>query len=182
MAGAPAESVLGRPGYDGTLENNDVHCWASVKPGSSRHGYQGIKGAMNGEAFLAYIEQCLVPTLKRRDVVVIDDVPFHKVSVRHALTKKSTIAVLHQPFRTCEMTLPGAACSGRLAYRVDAENQKSCLVPLGTVAFGIEETTIGDKMFFVIVSQCIGAGRLIGEHRAKVLFAHRSSAIRRLLI
>jgi transposase len=37
-----------------------------------------IKGAMNGEAFLAYIEQCLVPTLKRRDVVVIDNVPFHK--------------------------------------------------------------------------------------------------------
>jgi hypothetical protein len=39
-----------------------------------------IKGAMNGEAFLAYIEQCLVPTLKRRDVVVIDNVPFHKAS------------------------------------------------------------------------------------------------------
>jgi transposase len=31
-----------------------------------------IKGAMNGEAFLAYIEQCLVPTLKRRDIVVVD--------------------------------------------------------------------------------------------------------------
>src|SRR5215469_1496997 len=28
-----------------------------------------IKGAMNGEAFLAYIEQCLAPTLKRRDVM-----------------------------------------------------------------------------------------------------------------
>ena len=39
-----------------------------------------IKGAMNGEAFLAYIEQCLVPTLKRRDVVVVDNVPFHKVA------------------------------------------------------------------------------------------------------
>ena len=38
-----------------------------------------IKGAMNGEAFLAYIEQCLVPTLRRRDIVVIDNVPFHKV-------------------------------------------------------------------------------------------------------
>jgi DDE superfamily endonuclease len=37
-----------------------------------------IKGAMNGEAFLAYIEQCLVPTLKRGDIVVIDNVPFHK--------------------------------------------------------------------------------------------------------
>src|SRR6266852_8563238 len=39
-----------------------------------------IKGAMNGETFLAYIEQCLVPTLKRRDVVVVDNVPFHKVA------------------------------------------------------------------------------------------------------
>ena len=39
-----------------------------------------IKGAMNGEAFLAYIEQCLVPTLKRKDIVVADNVPFHKVA------------------------------------------------------------------------------------------------------
>jgi transposase len=39
-----------------------------------------IKGAMNGEAFLVYIEKCLVPTLKRRDIVVIDNVSFHKVA------------------------------------------------------------------------------------------------------
>jgi DDE superfamily endonuclease len=39
-----------------------------------------IKGPMNGEAFLAYIEQCLVPKLKRRDIVVIDNVSFHKVA------------------------------------------------------------------------------------------------------
>jgi hypothetical protein len=26
-----------------------------------------IKGAMNGRTFLAYIEKCVVPTLKRRD-------------------------------------------------------------------------------------------------------------------
>jgi transposase len=38
-----------------------------------------IKGAMNGEAFLAYLEQCLMPKLKRRDMVVIDNVSFHKV-------------------------------------------------------------------------------------------------------
>ena len=38
-----------------------------------------IKGAMNGEAFLAYVEQCLVPTLKRGDIVVMDNVPAHKV-------------------------------------------------------------------------------------------------------
>jgi transposase len=39
-----------------------------------------IKGAMNGEAFLAYIEQCLVPTLRRGDIVVADNVSFHKVA------------------------------------------------------------------------------------------------------
>ena len=45
-----------------------------------------IKGAMNGEAFLAYVEQCLVPTLKRGDIVVMDNVPAHKVDgVREAI-------------------------------------------------------------------------------------------------
>jgi transposase len=39
-----------------------------------------IKGAMNGEAFLAYIEKCLAPTLKRKDIVVVDNVSFHKVA------------------------------------------------------------------------------------------------------
>jgi hypothetical protein len=29
-------------------------------------------GAINGEAFLAYIEQVLVPTLRRGDIVVMD--------------------------------------------------------------------------------------------------------------
>ena len=32
-----------------------------------------IRGAMNGEAFLAYVDQCLVPTLKRGDIVVMDN-------------------------------------------------------------------------------------------------------------
>jgi hypothetical protein len=31
-----------------------------------------IKGPLNGEAFLAYVEQCLVPTLKRGDIVVME--------------------------------------------------------------------------------------------------------------
>src|SRR5437764_14919516 len=44
-----------------------------------------IKGAMNGEAFLAYIEQCLVTTTKRRAKVVVDNVPFHKVQVVDAV-------------------------------------------------------------------------------------------------
>ena len=47
-----------------------------------------IEGAMNGEAFLAYVEQCLVPTLKRNDVVVVDNFAAHKVpGVRQAIEK-----------------------------------------------------------------------------------------------
>ena len=44
------------------------------------------KGPMNGEAFLAYVEQCLVPTLKRGDIVVMDNVPAQKVEgIREAI-------------------------------------------------------------------------------------------------
>jgi transposase len=38
-----------------------------------------IEGAMNGETFRAYIEQCLAPTLKPGETVVLDNVSTHKV-------------------------------------------------------------------------------------------------------
>jgi hypothetical protein len=38
-----------------------------------------VDGAMTGEIFLAYIEQCLAPTLKRGDIVVMDKLPVHRV-------------------------------------------------------------------------------------------------------
>lgn len=39
-----------------------------------------IEGAMNGETFLAYVEQCLAPTLNRGDIVVMDNLKAHKVA------------------------------------------------------------------------------------------------------
>ena len=39
-----------------------------------------IEGAMNGPMFLAYVKQCLVPTLKRGDIVLMDNLPVHKVA------------------------------------------------------------------------------------------------------
>jgi len=39
-----------------------------------------IEGPMNGELFLAYVEQCLVPTLKPNDIIVMDNVATHKVA------------------------------------------------------------------------------------------------------
>jgi transposase len=37
-----------------------------------------LDGPMNGEAFLAYVEQALVPELKPGDVVIMDNLPAHK--------------------------------------------------------------------------------------------------------
>ena len=43
-------------------------------------------GAMNGDVFLAYVEQVLAPTLSPGDVVVMDNLPAHKAAgVRDAI-------------------------------------------------------------------------------------------------
>jgi transposase len=53
-----------------------------------------LEGAMNGETFRAYIEQILAPTLKRRDIVFMDNVPIHKVAgVREAIEGRGAILV-----------------------------------------------------------------------------------------
>ena len=45
-----------------------------------------LDGAMHGDAFLAYVEQVLVPTLAPGDIVVMDNLPAHKpTAVRHAI-------------------------------------------------------------------------------------------------
>ena len=47
-----------------------------------------LDGPMNGPAFLAYVEQILVPTLEPGDVVVMDNLPAHKpIAVREAIER-----------------------------------------------------------------------------------------------
>lgn len=45
-----------------------------------------VDGAMNGDVFVAYIEQQVVPTLRRGDIVVMDNLSSHKrAAVRQAI-------------------------------------------------------------------------------------------------
>jgi transposase len=45
-----------------------------------------FKGAINGDLFLAYVEQVLVPTLTSGDIVIMDNLGSHKVAgVRQAI-------------------------------------------------------------------------------------------------
>jgi transposase len=47
-----------------------------------------VQGAMNGELFLAYIKQCLVPALRRGDTVVMDNCRIHlRPGIREAIEK-----------------------------------------------------------------------------------------------
>jgi transposase len=47
-----------------------------------------IEGAMNGEIFLAYVEQFLVPTLRRNDIVVMDSFRAHMIpGIKEAIEK-----------------------------------------------------------------------------------------------
>lgn len=45
-----------------------------------------LDGAMNGPAFLAYVEQVLAPTLRPGDIVIMDNLPAHKpTAIREAI-------------------------------------------------------------------------------------------------
>ena len=39
-----------------------------------------LDGPMNGDAFKAYVEQVLVPTLKPGDIVILDNLSTHKIT------------------------------------------------------------------------------------------------------
>ena len=76
-------------------------CWAPVPHGhwktttftgalrlSGMTAPMVLDGPMNGAAFLAYVEQVLVPTLSPGDIVIMDNLPAHKpTAIREAIEK-----------------------------------------------------------------------------------------------
>ncbi len=58
-----------------------------------------IDGAMNGELFLAYVQQQLAPTLRAGDLVVMDNLSAHKVAgIREAITAAGATLVYLPPY------------------------------------------------------------------------------------
>lgn len=56
-------------------------------------------GAINGESFLAYVEQILVPTLKKGDIVILDNLGSHKViGVREAIEAAGATLLFLPPY------------------------------------------------------------------------------------
>jgi transposase len=58
-----------------------------------------LDGAMNGAAFLVYIKEVLAPTLRRGDIVIIDNVRVHKVAgVREAIEARGATLLYLPPY------------------------------------------------------------------------------------
>ena len=53
--------------------------------------------SVNGEIFLAFIEKCLVPNLKKGDIVIMDNVSFHKIAGATALIESVGATVKYLP-------------------------------------------------------------------------------------
>jgi transposase len=56
-----------------------------------------LEGAMNGAMFLAYVKQGLVPTLRRGDIVVMDNLPAHKVAGVEQAIEAAGATLLYLP-------------------------------------------------------------------------------------
>lgn len=58
-----------------------------------------IEGPMSGQSFLAYVDQVLVPTLKRGDILIMDNVPTHKVrSAQQVLNRHGVLVPEFPPY------------------------------------------------------------------------------------
>ncbi len=56
-----------------------------------------VDGPMNRASFLAYVEQCLKPTLKWGDTVIIDNLPAHKGAEVARLIAAARATLLYLP-------------------------------------------------------------------------------------
>ena len=56
-----------------------------------------LEGAMNGPMFLAYVKQCLVPTLRPGDIVAMDNLPVHRVAGVEEAIEAAGATLLYLP-------------------------------------------------------------------------------------
>ena len=69
-----------------------------------------VDGAMDGNSFLAYVEQVLAPTLRNRDIVLMDNLRAHGATVRYLPAYSPDLNPIEQTFSKLKMALrKGAA-------------------------------------------------------------------------
>ena len=56
-----------------------------------------VEGAMNAEMFRAYVERCLIPTLRRDDIVIMDNANVHKAAAIGEAIESARAALRYLP-------------------------------------------------------------------------------------
>jgi transposase len=88
-----------------------------------------LDGAMNAAMFLAYVKQCLVPTLKRGDVVIMDNLPVHKApGVREAIEAAGATLLYLPPYSPDLNPIEQAFSKLKAHLRKAAEHTVPCLL------------------------------------------------------
>jgi transposase len=93
-----------------------------------------IEGAMNGPMFLAYVQQCLVPTLKRGEIVLMDNLPVHKIAGVAAAIEAAGTTLIYLPKYSPDLNpidCPSANSRRICAKRPSTPSRASCV---GSVA------------------------------------------------
>lgn len=92
-----------------------------------------LDGPMNGAAFLAYVEQVLAPELSLGDIVVMDNLPAHKVAgVRHAIETAGARLLYLPPYSPDFNPIDPSASLRRLSPSSRHYSEKPRLVPSTT--------------------------------------------------
>lgn len=97
-------------------------------------------GAMNGNVFLAYVEQVLLPTLQAGDVVVMDNLPAHKTSgVRDDIERAGAKLMFLPPYSPDFNPCMDGSCESRIqlvpvnrsvaAMYTASDVQRDCCAP-----------------------------------------------------
>ncbi|NRP75242.1 hypothetical protein ILFOPFJJ_06165 [Ensifer psoraleae] len=85
-------------------------------------------GAMNGNVFLAYVEQVLSPTLQIGDVVVMDNLPAHKAAgVREAIERAGAKLMFLPPYSPDFNPIENAFSKLKAMLRARAERKIDAL-------------------------------------------------------
>lgn len=78
-----------------------------------------LDGPMNGPAFLAYAEQVLAPTLAPGDIVVMDNLPAHKIGgVREAIERAGATLLFLPPYSPDFNPCMDGSCGSRVSARI----------------------------------------------------------------
>jgi hypothetical protein len=93
-------------------------------------------------------------------------------SVWVATLQQVLVALLHQPFRTSQMAVPGLPRPSRLFGGIDMKHDPRNLSPIRSLRLGVEQAQIRDGVLFVVAGQSGGVRRLVGDSRIKRSLRH----------